>query len=94
MTSTSSKPVVISTRRPLPLSQLAPDDFERLTYWLVRREGFDGVEHLGAAGSEQGRDVIATRDGLRYAFQCKRVQSFTAADARAEITRVRGLPED
>ena len=41
-------------------------------------KGYERAEHLGAAGSEQGRDIIAWREGDLWAFQCKRVQSFTA----------------
>ncbi len=76
----------------LPLDQLSPADFERLCLWLVRREGFEAVEHLGEAGSEQGRDLVARRDGRRFAFQCKRVQRFAAADAKREIEKIRQLP--
>ena len=56
--------------------------------WLVQREGYERPEHLGAAGSEQGRDILAWRDGEQWAFQCKRVQSFTAATARTEIQKL------
>ncbi len=76
----------------LPLDLLSPADFERLCLWLVRREGFEAVEHLGEAGSEQGRDLVARRDGRRFAFQCKRVQRFAAADAKREIEKIRQLP--
>ncbi len=94
MTSTDSKPLLASMRLRLPFDQLSAADFERLCLWLVRREGFEVVEHLGEAGSEQGRDIVARREGLRYAFQCKRVQRFTAADARREIEKIRKLPAD
>ena len=94
MTSTDPKPPVTSMRLRLPFDQLSPADFERLCLWLVRREGFRGVEYLGEAGSEQGRDLLARRGGRRFAFQVKRVQRFTAADARSEVAKVRGLPAD
>ncbi len=92
MTSAASKPPLASTRLRLPFDQLSPGDFERLCLWLVRREGFADVELLGEAGTEQGRDVVARHEGRRFAFQCKRVQRFTAADARREIAKVRRLP--
>ncbi len=92
MTSQDPKPAQASTRLRLPLDQLSPADFERLCLWLVRREGFEAVEHLGEAGSEQGRDLVARRDGRRFAFQCKRVQRFAAADAKREIDKIRRLP--
>jgi hypothetical protein len=49
---------------------------------------------LGAAGSEQGRDVVAWREGRRWVFQCKRVQSFGPRDALAEIEKVLAPPKD
>ena len=42
----------------------------------VEREGYERTEHLGAAGSEQGRDIVAWREGARWAFQCKQVRNF------------------
>jgi hypothetical protein len=32
-----------------------------------------GNLHLGAAGSEQGRDIVAWREGALWAFQYERV---------------------
>jgi hypothetical protein len=39
--------------------------------WLVEREGYRRAEHLDAAGSEQGHDIVAWREGALWAFQCK-----------------------
>jgi hypothetical protein len=60
---TRSQPQITGTTHTLPFHQLSPHDFERLCLWLLQREGFDRAEHLGAAGSEQGRDVVAWRAG-------------------------------
>ena len=84
----ASKPLITGTKHILPFSSLSPLDFERLCLWLVQREGYERGEHRGAAGSEQGRDIVAWRDGEQWAFQCKRVQSFTAATARKEIQKL------
>src|SRR5215210_4933340 len=89
---TQSKPRLTGIAHTLPFEKLAPLDFERLCLWLVRREGFTRAEHLGEAGSEQGRDVVAWKDGRRVVFQCKRVKAFTAATALKEIAKLRGLP--
>jgi len=89
---TRSKPVLTGSSHTLPFEKLAPVDFERLCLWLVIREGYSRAEHLGEAGSEGGRDVVAWKDGRRFVFQCKRVKAFTAAHARAEIAKLRGLP--
>ena len=56
---TQSQPPITGTTQTLPFDRLSPRDFERLCLWLVEREGYEHAEHLGAAGSEQGRDVVA-----------------------------------
>jgi len=73
---TQARPSITGTTHTLPFDRLSPADFERLCWWLVEREGYERVEHLGASGSEQGRDIVAWREGRRWAFQCKRVQDF------------------
>ena len=88
------KPATTGTRHTLPFDKLSPRDFERLCLWLVQREGFERAEHLGAAGSEQGRDIVAWREGQLWAFQCKRVQRFGPQDALAEVEKVLALPLD
>lgn len=57
----------------------------------MRREGFERVRHLGGTGSDQGRDILSWKDGRRFAFQCKRVKAFSAAEGEAEICKLRGL---
>ncbi|HEV7505734.1 MAG TPA: tetratricopeptide repeat protein [Thermoanaerobaculia bacterium] len=89
---THPKPPITGGSHTLPFDKLAPLEFERLCLWLVQREGYSRIEHLGEAGSEGGRDVVAWKDGLRFVFQCKRVQSFTASHARKEIEKLRRLP--
>jgi len=91
---TQPQPPITGTTHPLPFDKLSPRDFERLCLWLVKREGYERAEHLGAAGSEQGRDIIAWREGVLWAFQCKRVQSFYPKDALTEVKKVLALPED
>jgi tetratricopeptide (TPR) repeat protein len=83
---------MMATTLPLPFDQLSPRNFERLCLWLVEREGYERAEHLGAAGSEQGRDVTAWRDGRLWAFQCKRVRTFGPKKACAEIDKILSLP--
>jgi len=90
---TQSQPSITRTTHTLPFDKLSPRDFERLCLWLVEREGYERAEHLGAAGSEQGRDVVAWREGELWAFQCKRVQRFGPKDALAEVEKVLALPQ-
>ncbi len=85
------KPPITGGTHVLPFHKLSEDEFERMCLWLVQREGFQSVEHLGAAGSEQGRDITARKKGRLWVFQCKRVQQFGPAVAEKEIKK---LPED
>jgi len=80
-----SKPYIYRTTQTLPFDKLSPRDFERLCLWLVEREGYERAEHLGAAGSEQGCDIIAWRESTLWGFQCKRVQRYGPKDALAEV---------
>jgi tetratricopeptide (TPR) repeat protein len=89
---TPTKPPATGGSHTLPFEKLAPGEFERLCLWLVEREGYSRIEHLGEAGSEGGRDVVAWKDGRRFVFQCKRVQAFSASHARKEIEKLRRLP--
>jgi len=91
---TQSKPTITGTTHTLPFDKLSPREFERLCLWLVEREGYERAEHLGAAGSERGRDIVAWREGELWAFQCKRVQRFGPKGALAEIEKVLALAED
>ena len=58
---TQSQPPITRSTHTLPFDKLSPRDFERLCLWLVEREGYERAAPLGAAGSEQGRDIIAWR---------------------------------
>jgi hypothetical protein len=89
----NDRPPVTATTHTLPFDKLSPRDFERLCLWLVEREGYERAEHLGAAGSEQGRDIIAWREDRQWAFQCKRVQRFGPKGALAEVEKVLTLPQ-
>ncbi len=90
----TSKPPLTGAAHTCPFEKLSPTDFERLCVWLAKREGYALVEHPGEAGNEQGRDLVAWKDGQRVVFQCKRVKSFSAAHACAEIEKLRGLPPE
>ncbi|MCP3960400.1 MAG: TIR domain-containing protein [bacterium] len=90
----STRPPVTKTTHTLPFERLSPLEFERMCLWLVRREGYGRAEHLGAAGGEQGRDVVAWRDGRRVVFQCKRVARLDPGGAEKEIAKLRSLPAE
>lgn len=55
----------------LNIDQMDGHDFE---YWcadLLRKSGFTRVEVTRGSG-DQGVDIIAFKDGMKYAIQCKR----------------------
>lgn len=88
------RPQLTRMNHALPFEKLGPADFERLCLWLVEQTGYAEAEALGEAGSEQGRDIVAWKDGLRVAFQCKRVRQFGAKSALVEVEKIRSLPEE
>jgi hypothetical protein len=86
-----NRPAVIATNKLLPFDALDPSEFERLCLWLVEREGFSRPQHLGDAGGEQGRDLIAYRPAASgeelWYFQCKRRKRVTAPALKAEVDK-------
>jgi len=89
------KPSITKSNHLLPFGELSPAQFERLCLWLVEREDYLRPEHLGEAGREQGRDVIAYRatdsgEQLWY-FQCKRHRSISAATLIEEVEKYNDL---
>ena len=90
---TASKPAITRTTHTLPLQRLEPPDFERLCQALLPREGFDSPQHYGAAGSDQGRDIVARRGGELWYVQCKQVKECGPKILLADVEKVRGLME-
>ena len=91
------KPPARSTTKPLPFGDLSPLEFERMCLWLVQREGYLRPQHLGEAGGEQGRDVIAYKptdagEDLWY-FQCKRYGRINAKTLKKEVDKYNALVE-
>ena len=84
-------PLLPGTMHVLSFDRLSPADFERLCLWLVECEEYTRGEHLGLAGSEQGRDVVAYKptshgEELWY-FQCKRYRSIGAKTLKDEVNK-------
>jgi outer membrane protein assembly factor BamB len=93
-----ASPALPGTTHVLSFDRLSPADFERLCLWLVEREGYTRAEHLGLAGSEQGRDVIAynpTPHGQElWYFQCKRYGSIRPKTLKDEVDKYLQLAEE
>jgi len=90
----TESPIVL-TNKPLPFEDLSPQRFELMCFWLVEREGYLRPQHLGEAGSEQGRDIIAYKpadagEQLWY-FQCKHKKRISADILKIEIDKYNGL---
>ena len=80
----------IWTEGPLPFDRLSPVDFERLCSALLAAEGHTEIRHWGAAGSEQGCDLVSVaKDGRPVVTQCKRVDALGPKDAAVEVRKVR-----
>ena len=91
MTISMSKPIWTGSSHQLAFDKLSPREFERLCLWLVVREGFERAAHFGAAGSDEGQDVVAYSNGDRWVFQAKNVRKFGPKDARRELEKVLAL---
>ncbi|MET0622373.1 MAG: restriction endonuclease [Pyrinomonadaceae bacterium] len=75
----------------LPFGELSPEQFERMSLWLVEREGYKRPEHLGEGGGDLGRDVQAYRptdagEELWF-FQCKRYRTLGATKLISEVEK-------
>jgi len=90
----TDRPPATGSRHPLPFEKLSPEDFERLCYALVRREGYDDAEHEGAAGADEGCDILAQQNGQRVIFQCKRYPRLSPSDVAAVVDKILDLPAD
>ncbi|MGB2804668.1 MAG: pentapeptide repeat-containing protein [Candidatus Zixiibacteriota bacterium] len=87
------KPKRTRTQHVLPFGDLSPLDFERLCFWLLCREGYVDVQHVGPRGTDQGRDLCAIKDGRRWVCQCKRVGQFGPEAVEKEINKILGCPD-
>ena len=56
--------------KPLPMDEMEGHDFEYYCADLLRKDGFLSVEVTKGSG-DFGVDILAERDGITYAFQCK-----------------------
>ena len=60
----------IRRRRPLPMDELEGHDFEYYCADLLKEHGFIDVEVTKGSG-DFGADILAEKDGVSYAVQCK-----------------------
>lgn len=71
-------------RKELPFDSMEGHDFERFCADLLRARGFLDVEVTKGSG-DFGVDILAEKDGISYAFQCKRYDEPVGVKAVQEI---------
>ena len=60
----------IRRNRPIEMDELEGHDFEYYCADLLKTHGFDEVEVTKGSG-DFGADILAQKDGISYAIQCK-----------------------
>ena len=76
--------VVRGRRKELPFDSMEGHDFERFCADLLKARGFLEVEVTKGSG-DFGVDILAEKDGVSYAFQCKRYDEPVGVKAVQEI---------
>ena len=71
-------------RKELPFDSMEGHDFERFCADLLKARGFLEVEVTKGSG-DFGVDILAEKDGISYAFQCKRYDEPVGVKAVQEI---------
>lgn len=59
-------------------------EFEKYSKALLERNGYTNVKVTKASG-DYGADVIAVKDGVKYAIQCKKYSSYVGVTAVQEV---------
>lgn len=68
------------TRRPDAMDEMEGHDFEYFCADLLEKKGFLEVEVTRGSG-DFGVDILAEKDGITYAIQCKRYQGPVGVEA-------------
>lgn len=71
-------------RKELPFDSMEGHDFEKFCADLLKARGFLEVEVTKGSG-DFGVDILAEKDGISYAFQCKRYDEPVGVKAVQEI---------
>jgi hypothetical protein len=65
-------------------SNISGIDFEHISKSLLEKNGFEDVVVTKASG-DYGADVLATKEGVKYAIQCKKYSSKVGVEAVQEV---------
>ena len=71
-------------RRPLLMDEMEGGEFEQYCAELLKEHGFSEVEVTRGSG-DYGVDVLAQREGITYAVQCKRYDGPVGVHAVQEV---------
>lgn len=72
------------TEKPLPMDEMEGAEFELFCANLLERKGFIDVNVTKASG-DFGVDILAEKDGVTYAIQCKRYADPVGVKAIQEV---------
>lgn len=75
---------IAKKRKPQEIDLMEGHDFEYYCANLLREHGFQEVEVTKASG-DYGVDVLAQREGITYAIQCKRYDGPVGVHAIQEV---------
>ena len=76
--------ILLLVRRRRRVLKLDGQDFEEFCASLLEKNGFDHVELTPASG-DFGADILARKDGISFAFQCKYYEKPVGTRAVQEI---------
>ncbi|MBQ8527358.1 MAG: restriction endonuclease [Lachnospiraceae bacterium] len=72
------------TSKPLPIDEMEGVEFEKFCAGLLEHKGFIDV-NLTKASGDYGVDILAEKDGVTYAIQCKRYADPVGVKAIQEV---------
>lgn len=67
------------------IDNMSGQDFEDYIIQLLRKEGFTSINGTSYSG-DYGVDIVATKQDLKYAIQCKRFANKVSVGAIQEVT--------
>ena len=73
----------IQLMRMTDVDNMSGEQFERYINYLLQHQGFE--TQLTPARNDYGVDIVAQRDGIRYAIQCKRYGENISRDAVSDV---------
>lgn len=71
-------------RKPLPMDEMEGADFEVFCAQLLEKRGFTDISLTKASG-DFGVDILAQKEGITFAIQCKRYQTPVGVKAIQEV---------